>query len=119
MANEDAHSAIVAYYDHEREKTGNGYPTVSCGGERVGASLPCSRVPAGVTMTDVAFLKLMRAVSSAIDSMRMREYKAYTYIELRYEREMSLDKIADLMGVSERQCRRYNEIAEETVLKYM
>ncbi len=68
-------------------------------------------------MTDVDFLKLMRSVSAAIDSMKMREYKAYTYIELRYKREIALDKIADLMGVSERQCRRYNEIAERIVLK--
>lgn len=120
MVNLDAaKKALIAYFDYQDTKAGNGYPRDSVVAKmikgNIGSGSSGSRPPCKVEMTDLGFLQLVSRVEVAIDKLKARNNRAYRYLCLRYRDNYSQEQIAKELGCKRTTCHNLHITALEFI----
>lgn len=106
-------SALIAYFDYQDNKVGNGYPSLSTVAKIDDSSIthftPCARVPKGVAMTELDFIKLVNTVEASLIKLRDNNFKLFLYIVLRYKYQIKNTKIAELLNCCTKTCGRLHK----------
>lgn len=120
---ERAKSALIAYFDYQKNKVGNGYSSKSIVAKMMNGDIGGSRrgggTLKGVEMTDLGFLQVMSRVEVALNDLKSKQPRSWEYLHLRYGKSMSKSDISKEMGCHLNSCTNYHKKGISFIDAYM